>query len=127
MKMNWLNDLENSFDRSGIAYGDLFYVLEAAMTADVIKFPDIIKDASNGIGVYAREGLSYSLDQDWDEPQNFDKVICFIGDIESSSLSIDSYIALMETAVNVYLSNFPDGKKRVMNSLARLKNKYLGK
>lgn len=80
-----------------------------------------------GEGTTVREGLSYSLDQDWTHPEDFDAVTFFVGDMESSSLSVPDFLVLMQTAAEVYLTHVPADSEPVLRYLKRLEARYAKK
>lgn len=89
-----------------------------------MNFRQFIYDASRGIGCFVFEGLGYVLDQDIDDPTEFNEVTFFLGDYESLTLSPEKFIELMQVISNSYIDKYPDDKASVKQSLARLKERY---
>lgn len=120
----WLKELKKRFLISGLEYRDLYDLLIEAIVRNRTTFPAFIYDASRGEGVSVGEGYYYALDQEWDDPEEFDEVSFFLGEMESSSIGVADYVALMEIAADVYVNNFPEERDRVQRSVNRLKERY---
>ncbi|MDN3236283.1 hypothetical protein [Pseudomonas sp. WAC2] len=82
------------------------------------------KRCVEGFGFNVRGGLFYLLDQDWDDPSEFNEVSFFIGDVDSSSISVPEFVSAMEVAVLTYVKEFNDEKDTVLNCLSKLKLRY---
>lgn len=120
----WLLTIKENFDEKGAGGSDFYYLLQTMLNEKKFTFPRLVFDASNGIGCTVHEGLSYALDQDWDHPDDFNEVNFFIGEIESSKLSVDEYIYLMKIASEAYLSFFSIDTESVKRNLERLIFRY---
>lgn len=120
----WLKELKKRFLISGMEHRDLYDLLTQAIVRNRTTFPAFIYDASRGEGVSVGEGYYYALDQEWDDPEKFDEVSFFLGEMESSSIGVADYVALMEIAADVYVNNFPEERGRVQGSVNRLKERY---
>ncbi|CAB3912415.1 hypothetical protein LMG26788_04866 [Achromobacter pulmonis] len=94
------------------------------MVTKKIDFPAFIYDASRGFGFTVSEGFSYSLDQNWDDPENFNEVSFFVGEMETSSIPVPDYVSLMKNAADIYSAFFPDEGDSVLRSAERLKERY---
>ncbi|WP_179280638.1 hypothetical protein [Bordetella genomosp. 1] len=73
------------------------------------------------------EGFFYSLDQDWDDPKDFNEVSFFLGEMETSSISVFDYVSLMKIAARVYATFFPGEASGVLKSAEKLEERYLKK
>lgn len=120
----WLEKLKESFSSTGLGYEDLYELIEAAIARGRTNFPAFIYDASRGVGVSVSEGFFYSLDQDWDDPEDFNEVSFFLGEVETSSLPVPDYVFLMKIAAHVYSTFFPDDGGAVLRSAERLEKRY---
>ena len=85
--LSWLEKLKESFASTGLDYEDLYELIEASITRKRTNFPAFINEASKGVGFSVGEGHFYSLDQDWDDPEEFNEVSFFwgSGDLKYSS------------------------------------------
>ena len=88
------------------------------------NFPAFIYDAPQGFGFSVSEGFFYALDQDWDDPESFNKVSFFLGEVETSSIPVPDYVSLMKIAADVYSAFFPDDGDGVLRSAERLEERY---
>ncbi|GAB2895867.1 hypothetical protein GCM10027202_24620 [Microvirgula curvata] len=122
--LSWLEQLRKNFSSSGLEYEDLYEIIKKSLSMGKINFPAFIYEASRGVGFCASEGHFYSLDQDWDDPKAFNEVSFFQGEVETSSIPVADYIALMKIAADVYSDYFPDEKDGVLNSAKRLEKRY---
>lgn len=120
----WLQAIEEYFEGEG---SDFYYLLDAMVKNSKIDFCDLLSNAAMGHGCTVYEGLMYSLDQDWDIPEEFSGVSFFVGDVESSVLSVEKYLSLINFAALKYLDLFPDRQDRVINSLSHVENRYGGR
>lgn len=62
----------------------------------------------------------YSLDQDWDVPEDFNEVSFFLDEVQTSSIPVPYYVSLMKVAADVYSVFFPDDRGSVLRSAERL-------
>ncbi|OIN52311.1 hypothetical protein BLL37_04635 [Pseudomonas azotoformans] len=120
----WLESLKESFVSTGLDYEDLYELIEASMARGRINFPALIYNASRGFGFSVSEGFFYSLDQDWDIPEDFNEVSFFLGEVETSSIPVPDYVSLMKVAADVYSAFFPDDRGSVLRSAERLEERY---
>ncbi|CRM01925.1 hypothetical protein [Pseudomonas sp. 31 R 17] len=123
----WLKCLKESFASTGLDYEDLYELIEASITRKKTNFPAFIYDASRGVGFSVSEGFFYSLDQDWDDPENFNEVNFFLGEVETSSIPVPDYVSLMKIAADVYADFFPDDRGSVLRSAEKLEERYLNR
>ncbi|MDM5182174.1 hypothetical protein PO883_33940 [Massilia sp. DJPM01] len=121
---NWLVTVKAAFDEKGAGGGDFYYLLNTMLNEGKMAFPQLVLDASGGIGCNVHEGLSYSLDQDWDDSDFFGEVVFFVGEMESSKLSVGEYIHLIKVASDAYCSHFPIDSEAVARNVARLISRY---
>ncbi|MCZ8383278.1 hypothetical protein ACFWXM_18785 [Achromobacter xylosoxidans] len=120
----WLDALKKALISTGLDSEDLYALLEASIVTEKINFPAFIYDASRGFGFTVSEGFSYSLDQNWDDPESFNEVSFFLGEMETSSISVPDYVSLMKIAADIYSAFFPDEGNGVLRSAERLKERY---
>ncbi|MGS7253754.1 hypothetical protein ACQ7NP_21810 [Pseudomonas anuradhapurensis] len=120
----WLEKLKKSFASTGLDYEDLYELIEASIERGRTNFPAFIYEASKGFGFSVGEGYFYSLDQDWDDPEEFNEVSFFLGEVETSSVSVFDYVFLMKIAADVYSAFFPEERDSVLNSAKRLEGRY---
>ena len=83
-----------------------------------------IYEASKGFGFSVGGGYFYSLDQDWDDPEEFNEVSFFLGEVGTSSIPVFDYVFLMKIAADVYSEFFPEERGGVLNSAKRLEERY---
>lgn len=124
MSFTWLKKLESELNCCGVSYGDFFHLLSSAIVERKINFIGFLSDASRGFGFNVREGLFYLLDQDLDEPSEFNEVSFFIGDVESSSIPVPEFVRAMEVAVLTYVKEFNDEKDTALDCLSKLELRY---
>lgn len=74
---NWLQSVKDQFNEKGVGGGDLYYLLETMIPEGKMTFPQFLSDAGLGQSCKMHEGLSMSLDQDWDNSEAFDEVNFF--------------------------------------------------
>ncbi|MFR0688901.1 hypothetical protein ACLUTX_05875 [Enterobacterales bacterium AE_CKDN230030158-1A_HGKHYDSX7] len=122
--LSWLEKLKESFSSTGLDYEELYGLIEASIARGRTNFPAFIYEASKGFGGSVGEGYFYSLDQDWDNPEEFDEVSFFLGEMEVSSISVADYVSLMKISADVYSAFFPEDKSSVLNSARRLEERY---
>ncbi|WP_347254560.1 hypothetical protein [Leminorella grimontii] len=122
-KLEWLENKQEYFlENDGI---DLYYLISTMLKEQKMSFLQFLYDASRGIGCTVHEGLEYVLDQDWDNPEEFDEVSFLLGDYESSTLSPKRFVELMQVIADSYIDAHQNDKKSVENNMAKLKERYL--
>jgi len=104
--------------------GDLYEIIYETLSRNRMSYLAFLKMASEGKGVSPSEGNGNSLDQDWDIPEEFDKVIFFFGEFESSSMSPSKFASLMQYITDIYTNAYPEDKKTSMHSIEQLKARY---
>lgn len=122
--LSWLEKLKKSFASTGLDYEDLYELIEASIERGRTNFPAFIYEASKGFGFSVGEGYFYSLDQDWDDPEEFNEVSFFLGEVETSSIPVFDYVFLMKIAADVYSAFFPEERDSILNSAKRLEERY---
>ncbi len=95
-----------------------------SITRKRTNFPAFINEASKGVGFSVGEGHFYSLDQDWDDPEEFNEVSFFLGEVETSSIPVLDYVFLMKIAADVYSDFFPEERDSVLSSAKKLEERY---
>ncbi|WP_236190261.1 hypothetical protein [Pseudomonas paraglycinae] len=120
----WLESLKDSFSSTGLDCEDLYHLIEAATVRGKTNFPAFIHDASRGYGFSVSEGFFYSLDQDWDDPENFGEVCFFLGEVETSNIPVADYVFLMIIAADIYSYFYPDERVSVLRSAEKLEERY---
>lgn len=120
----WLDALKKAFVSTGLDYEDLYALIETSIIREKTNFPAFVYDASHGFGFTVSEGFSYSLDQNWDDPESFNEVSFFLGEMETSSISVSDYVSLMKIAADIYSAFFPDEGNGVLRSAERLEERY---
>jgi len=125
--IDWLQFAKDEFGAKNIGGGDFYYLLQTMLSEKRMSFPQLLSGAARGMGCTVHEGLSYSLDQDWDDPSSFNEVVFFVGDVESSTLNVADYLELIEIASNAYLSFFPDDAEEVRRNFEKIVSRYRGK
>jgi hypothetical protein len=123
-RLDWFESLKESFASTGLDYEDLYELIEASIARGRTNFPAFIYDASQGLGFSVSEGFFYTLDQNWDNPDDFSEVSFFLGEVETSNIPVHDYVALMKIAADVYSTFFPDEGKGVLRSAEKLEQRY---
>lgn len=113
---DWLTPLELQFNLKGYGGQDFFYVIQTVIDEKRHTFKSIVEDAAVGCGCVVHEGLGYSLDQDWDNPSLFDEVVFYIGNYETTALSVKDYFSLLLIAINAYVASYPEDKEELLKN-----------
>lgn len=120
----WLTRLREGFEATGKDFLDFYDLIEAALVRRKTDFPMLLHSASNGYGCAAGEGFFYALDQNWDDPSDFSGVSFYIGEMETSVMTVSDFVALMELAAKVYITAHSDEEDRLLASIERLRFRY---
>jgi hypothetical protein len=120
--LTWLKRVEQHLINNGA--GDLYCLLEVMYKEQRMNFQQFIYDASRGIGCVVSEGLEYVLDQDLDDPTEFDGACFILGDYESSILEPKKFTELMQVITDSYITEHPENKETIERSMMRLKERY---
>ena len=120
--LKWLNKIEKEIEeQSG---DDLYYLIETMYKEQKMNFLQFIYDASRGFGCIIHEGLEYVLDQDLDESKEFDGVSFLVGDYESSTISPQKFVDLMQIISNSYIEAHPNEKDSIEFYMNKLRERY---
>ena len=103
---------------------DLYDIVYLVLSLNKMSFIAFLKRASEGYGCSPSEGCGYALDQNWDIPEEFDEVSFMFGDYESSTLSPQKFVELMQVISNSYINEYPSDKESIKQFMVRLKGRY---
>ncbi|OCG58373.1 hypothetical protein A9G41_04020 [Gilliamella sp. Nev5-1] len=120
--IQWLKKIEKKLiENDG---GDLYSLLEIMYKEQKMNFLQFLYDASKGIGCSPSEGCGYALDQDRDNPEEFDEVSFMFGDYESSTISPPKFVELMQIISNSYIEAHPKDKDSIEFYMNKLRERY---
>lgn len=121
-KLNWLINVKKElYDNNG---RDLYDIIFETLEKNKMTYPTFLNMASEGHGFSPSEGNGYALDQDWDIPEEFDEVSFMFGDYESSTLSPQKFVELMQVITDSYITEYPENKDTIERSMTKLKERY---
>lgn len=123
----WTDSLRDVLEESSAAGGDFWYVLQRLEAERPFGWVHLLEQAAQGHGCTIHEGLSFSLERDWDNPEEFDGVSFFFGDRLSSVMSMDEFVRLLHLASTAYVRAFPQHRDSVLAALQRVNLRYAGK
>lgn len=121
-KLNWLISIKKDLYKNDGR--DLYDIIFETLKSNKMTYPAFLSRASKGHGFSPSEGNGYVLDQDWDIPDEFDEVSFMFGDYDSSALKPQRFVELMQMITNSYINEYPEDKKIVEHSMARLQERY---
>lgn len=120
---SWLHGLESRFLAKGIGGDYLFYILGEFERNKVIDFPALLYELSTGHGCGVHEHLHLAMENDFDDPSQFQGVTVFFSNTESV-VPMDDAIELFKLAGAAYCEHFPDDAERVHRNLERIERRY---
>ncbi|OCG40635.1 hypothetical protein A9G29_08185 [Gilliamella sp. Fer2-1] len=121
-KIQWLKNIEKAMIENDGA--DLYCLIKLMYKENKMNFLQFIYDASRGIGAVISEGVEYILDQDLDDPKEFDEVSFLVGGYESSTLSPPKFVELMQIISNSYIEANPKEKDSIEFYMNKLRERY---
>lgn len=121
-ELNWLKKLEKKIDEEG--GDDLYYILDTMYKEHKMNFLQFIYDASRGIGCDVHEGLGYALDEDYEDPRDFKNVDFYVGEMDSSELSPQKFVELMQIISDSYIEAHPKEKDSIEFYMNKLRERY---
>ncbi|GKX59196.1 hypothetical protein [Leminorella grimontii] len=121
-QLNWFVNLQNNLYKEDGA--DLCDIIYSTLSKDKMSYISFIKRASEGHGFSPSEGCGYALDQDWDNPEEFDEVSFMFGDYDSSTLSPKRFVELMQVISDAYIDAHPNDKRSVESYMIKLRERY---
>lgn len=121
-KLNWLISIKKDLYKNDGR--DLYDIIFETLKSNKMTYPSFLSRASKGHGFSPSEGNGYVLDQDWDIPDEFDEVSFMFGDYDSLALKPQRFVELMQMITNSYINEYPEDKKIVEHSMARLQERY---
>ena len=120
--LKWLETTKNYFYQNDGR--DLYDIVYLVLSLNKMSYIAFLKRASEGYGCSPSEGCGYSLDQNWDVPEDFNEVSFMFGDYESSAISPQKFIELMSFLSRSYIKEYQDDEGLVMIYLTRLQERY---
>ena len=121
-KIQWLKNIEKAMIENDGA--DLYCLIKLMYKEHKMNFLQFIYYASRGIVAVISEGVEYILDQDLDDPKEFDEVSFLVGDYESSTLSPQHFVELMQIISNSYIEAHPKEKDSIEFYMNKLRERY---
>ncbi|MBD2816456.1 hypothetical protein ID850_17310 [Xenorhabdus sp. Flor] len=121
-KTKWLDETKEYLTNNDGE--DLYYLIFTMLSEEKMSFIKFLLDASKGIGCVVHEGLEYVLDQDLDYPEEFDLVTFYVGEFESSEITPNQFVMLMQYISDAYINAFPDSKETVGRHMKALAERY---
>lgn len=70
------------------------------------------------------EGLGYALDQDYDSPDDFKNVDFYVGEMDSSELTPQHFVELMQVISDSYIDAHPKDKASIEHYMSKLRERY---
>ncbi len=122
-EVEWLEKKEGYFLENGGV--DLYYLILTMLKEKKMNILQFLYDASRGIGCVVHEGLEYVLDQDLDDSDEFTEVSFLVGDYESSTISPQHFVELMQVISDTYIEAYPNDRESVERNMNQLKARYL--
>lgn len=121
-KLDWLINVKKElYENNG---RDLYDIIFETLEKNKMTYPTFLSMASEGYGFSPSEGNGYALDQDWDIPDEFDEVSFMFGDYDSSTLSPQKFVELMQIITGSYITEHPENKDTIERSMTSLKERY---
>ena len=120
--LKWLNKIEKEIEDQ--SDDDLYYLIETMYKEQKMNFLQFLYDASRGVGCIVHEGLEYVLDQDLDDPKEFDEVTFLVGDYESSTIPPQKFVDLMQIISDSYIKAHPSETDSIAFYMNKLRERY---
>ncbi|MBC9131788.1 hypothetical protein JMI89_11685 [Frischella sp. Ac48] len=120
--LQWLETTKKLLIDNGGA--ELYCLLEVMCKEQKMNFLQLIYDASKGIGANVSEGVEYILDQDLDNPEEFDGVTFVFGDCEGYPMPLHQFITLMQIVSDAYINAHPSEKDSIEFYMNKLRERY---
>jgi hypothetical protein len=121
-KFQWLEKTKKILVDNGGA--ELYCLLEVMYKEQKMNFLQFIYDASRGIGAVISEGVEYILDQDLDNPEEFDGVTFVFGDCEGFPMPVQKFISMMQIVSDAYVEAHPKDKDSIEFYMNKLRERY---
>ncbi|MCO6538492.1 MAG: hypothetical protein J6569_11030 [Gilliamella sp.] len=121
-KFQWLEKTKKILVDNGGA--ELYCLLEVMYKEQKMNFLQFIYDASRGIGAVISEGVEYILDQDLDNPEEFDGVTFVFGDCEGFPMPVQKFISMMQIVSDAYIEAHPKDKDSIEFYMNKLRERY---
>ncbi|WP_156183768.1 hypothetical protein [Chromobacterium sp. LK1] len=120
----WICEIREYLDGFGTGGEDLYHVLSSVLLEDKMNYLQFLARASEGHGCHVHEGLGYSLDQDWDFPEDFDEVAFFVGYFESSTLKVSEFLLAISCISKAYVERHVEDKQAVERYIGKIRSRY---
>ncbi len=103
---------------------DLYDIVYLVLSLNKMSYIAFLKRASEGYGCSPSEGCGYSLDQNWDVPEDFNEVSFMFGDYESSAISPQKFVDLISFLSRSYIKEYQDDEGLVIIYITKLQERY---
>lgn len=122
MYIHWLEKTKSDLIHHGAS--DLYYLVESLIKKEKMTYRQFVYDASYGISNGEDEGFNFALDSDYDDPNDFASVEFYVGGMESTEISVPTFIELIQYLSDNYILDNPTDKISVEKSMLRIRQRY---
>ena len=115
-------DIESFLNVEPDLDNDLSVIILDSLKNNSFSFANILYEASKGHGITSSEGCFYVLDQDF--PEDFKQAIFYLGEFETSKMSLSDFISYLSLISDKYISLNPTDKQKIEQYLISIKSRY---
>lgn len=120
----WTDNLRGNFKKFGAEGEDLLYLLTRLEKEQSMSLIYMLGQASKGLGVNIHEGLGYVLENNYEDPNDFEGVTFLFGDHESEVMKMDVFLCLLNDACASYIDLNPKEADTVIRLLGLIRERY---
>lgn len=103
---------------------DLFFIISEMKQKNIMSFPNFLKQISCGFGLVTSEETGFGLENDYDNPNDFEEIIFFIGGHESSVVTKNKFCELLKVLSQIYLTYYPNESIIINKYILDIYQKY---
>lgn len=118
----YLSDFETYLSQENCY--DLFFIISEMKQKNIMSFPNFLKEISCGFGIVTSEETGFGLENDYDNPNDFEEIIFFIGGYESSVVKTNKFCDLLKVLSQMYLAYYPNESIMINKYILDIYQKY---
>lgn len=103
---------------------DLLFILCEIHEKNIMKFSYFLKQISCGFGVVVSEETGFGLEENYDNPEELDEIIFFIGGYESSTISKKKFCDILKGLSDIYILYSPKEKEIIYKYINDIFKRY---
>ncbi len=103
---------------------DFYFVLSEILNHNLMKYTDILFACSIGESLSDMRGNHIILDSDWDEPEDFGFIQCYVCEKVGDKMTINEFLSAINYISQKYITEYPNEFDIVQKYVDKIESRY---